>query len=220
MQISPFTLIAPHYCCSCGEIGALLCEYCKYNIESESLEQCIVCERLVSGNEALCKDCDVPYAHAWCVGKKSDELERLITAYKFSRAKAAYRSLAQLLAQTVPALPPDTIVTAVPTVAAHIRERGYDHAELIARQFAQLGGYEYRRTLKRLTTARQRGATRREREAQAKVAFGPVAPLTGTYLLVDDVLTTGATLKYAAGALLAAGAKEVWVGVIARQPLE
>lgn len=180
----------------------------------------MVCERPVGGNEALCVECNVPYCRAWCVGKKSDELERLIAAYKFSRAKAAHRPLAQLLAMATPTLPPDTIVTAVPTVSAHIRQRGYDHAELIAREFARLGGYEYKRTLKRLTTTRQRGANRREREAQAKVAFCPVAPLTGTYLLVDDVLTTGATLKYAASALRAGGAKDVWVSVIARQPLE
>jgi predicted amidophosphoribosyltransferase len=40
------------------------------------------------------------------------------------------------------------------------------------------------------------------------------------YLLIDDVVTTNATLRYAADALMTAGAKTVWVGVAARQPLD
>ncbi len=215
-----FNLIAPHYCCSCGEIGEVLCEYCKYNIESEFAGQCLVCGGLTGSNQALCRTCQVPYSRAWCVGRKSDELERLITAYKFNRTKAAYRPLAELLHEAIPLLPPDTVVTAVPTVSGHIRERGYDHAELIAKRFASLRKHQYQTVLTRLTKARQRGANRQQREVQAKVAFGANMTVSGAYLLVDDVLTTGATIKYASKALLDAGATEVWVAIVARQPLE
>ena len=211
-------LLAPHYCCSCGEIGAILCDYCKYNIISERVMQCISCERLTGGDESLCRQCALPYSRAWCVGVKTDELEKVIEAYKFGRAKSAYQLLAQLLDEVVPLLPDDTIVTAIPTVAAHIRERGYDHAALLARRFAATRRYTYSTPLVRLTKTRQRGASRRQREAQAKEAFRAISTVTGTYLLIDDVFTTGATVKYAAQALHDAGASEVWVVVLARQP--
>jgi len=68
----------------------------------------------------------------------------------------------------------------------------------------------------------QRHASAVERDRQAKAAFAVKGAITKhvPYVLVDDVVTTGATIKYAAQALLDAGASQVWVAVVARQTLD
>lgn len=219
MPFRLFDMIVPHYCCSCGEIGAILCEYCKYNIIDDRTVRCVSCDRMLGGNMSLCSDCSLPYRRAWYVGMKAGEMEKLIDAYKFNRAKSAGNVLAGMLDEATPTLPPEVTVTAVPTVAGHIRERGYDHAQLIGKELARRKGCRYVTALERMTSTRQRGANRRQREEQAKVAFRAAGRLQGAYLLVDDVFTTGATAKYAAKALLEGGASEVWLAVVARQPL-
>lgn len=212
--------VAPHYCCGCGKTGTLLCDNCKYNIISESYDGCVACGRATT--KGVCADCKTAYSRAWCVGERDDALKVLIDGYKFSRKKASARELALLLHHQVAMLPPSTIVTAVPTVGRHIRMRGYDHAELLAKEFARLRGLHFQRTLYRTTKTRQRGANRTTRLAQAKTAFAPMSQVQTAvpYLLVDDVVTTGASLHYAAQTLRNAGAAEVWVAVVARQPLK
>jgi ComF family protein len=213
--------IAPHLCCACGEIGTLLCDSCKYNIIDDEYSGCIACGML-AGVQGVCGVCRVPYQRAWCVGERSGELRKLIDEYKFHSARAAYRPLADLLHRRIAQLPINTVVVAVPTTPAHIRQRGYDHTRLVARAFARARGLSFQQPLRRRTTTTQRGANRVQRATQAKAAFAvdhsldPECP----YLLIDDIVTTGATLHYAAEALRAAGARDVWVAAIARQPLD
>lgn len=210
--------IAPHPCFECGKLGSPLCSNCKFNIVSESFVACIICGR-AGGKNGICISCRAPYSRAWCVGERSDVLLRLIDAYKFERAKACYVTIADLLAGCLPDLPPNTIVVPIPTITSHIRQRGYDHTLLLSRRIARLKNLNHATVLVRKTSTKQRGASRRERIAQAKQAFrlrSPVA-LDSPYLIVDDIITTGSTLKYAAQLLHEAGATEIWVAVVARQ---
>jgi predicted amidophosphoribosyltransferase len=119
-------------------------------------------------------------------------------------------------------LPRNCIIVPVPTVAAHIRQRGYDHTLLIAKKLAKLQGLPLRRPLYRVTSSKQRGENRENHRVQASKAFAARGVLDpeAIYLLIDDVITTGATLRYAAKALADAGAREIWAGIIARQPLD
>lgn len=219
MQQFPIDLFAPHYCCSCGAIGSLLCEYCKYDIISEPYEACILCHKLARPSENTCGSCTHSFTKAWCAGDRREGLKELINRYKFERTRAAHQPLAVLLHETLPALPADLAVVPVPTIAPHIRGRGYDQTALLAKRLARLRQLPYKPLLRRATTSVQRGATRVQRIEQAKRAFVS-APCNGRYLLVDDIVTTGATLQFAAQALLDAGAKEIWVSVLASQPLE
>jgi len=149
-------------------------------------------------------------------------LERLINAYKFGNAKAAYRPLTQLLHERLPELPANTVVVPVPTVSVHIRQRGYDHMALIARRFAAQRHIPMSAILRRATSTKQRDASRSQRIAQAKVAFDCPAQLDSDkiYFLLDDVITTGATIRYAAQKLRDAGASDIWVAAVSRQPLD
>ena len=214
------SLLAPHYCYSCDSIGELLCQACKYNIASEPYAQCVVCGTPTSGDESLCRHCIRPYSKAWCVGEKREALEKLIDAHKFERTKDVYRVFASLLDERLPVLPSDTIIVPVPTVAKHIRQRGYDHTRLLAARFAQIRGLKVSTPLLRRNASSQRGASKQDRWVQAKEAFHSQILDGGRYLLIDDVFTTGATVEHAAKAMLEAGADDVWLAVVARQPLE
>jgi len=213
------TLFAPHYCCSCGAVGALLCDHCKYDIISEPFEACILCHKLALPAHNLCGVCVSPFAKAWCVGARSEGLKTLINQFKFERVRGAYEPLAELLHTTLPVFPPETTVVAIPTIAPHIRVRGYDQAALVARTFAGLRSLPFESILQRVTNTVQQGASRAVRRQQAGAAFKARA-CSGRILLIDDISTTGATLKFATERLLEAGANEVWVAVLASQPLE
>lgn len=211
--------IAPHHCFGCGKTGTVLCSNCKYDIVDETFSGCIVCAgpSLVG----ICSTCKTTYEKAWCVGDRSGTLERLIDAYKFERVKRASVELAELLDKIVPVLPPETIVIPVPTVQSHIRVRGYDHALLLARQLARRRKLKILPVIKRVNTASQHELGRKERFKNATQAFKCGGLLRDVpYLLVDDITTSGATLQYTAAALKAAGAKEVWVAVVAKQVIK
>lgn len=183
---------------------------------------CIQCGRLIGGDN-LCQTCRLPYQKAWCAAERAGVVERLIDAYKLDHVYAAHRPLAELLLERIGFLPPDTVIVPVPTIPAHIRQRGYDHTLLLARYIAKRRNVIISPALRRLNNAVQRQATKSQRIKQAKVAFAanphdidPGRP----YLILDDVVTTGATLRYAALALHKAGARHIWAAAVARQPLD
>lgn len=213
-------IIAPHHCFECGKTGDLLCQNCKYDIVEDTFSGCIVCERPTASG--ICSACRTTYSKAWCVGDRTGSLLQLINVYKFERAKAAGSYLADLLDASLPVLPPDTIVVPVPTVPSHIRVRGYDHALLLARLFAKKRTLRTSTCLKRYSALSQRGLNKNERLKLAEKTYTCKTQLDSSvpYLLIDDVVTTNATLRFAARALQDAGATEVWVAVIARQPLD
>lgn len=214
-------LIAPHYCCSCGEIGSLLCEGCKYDIIGDDSSACMLCG-FATGATGICSGCVSFVERAWYAGERAGGLEALINRYKFGHARSAYRPLGDLLHTRLPVLPSETVVVPVPTVASHIRQRGYDHTLLLAQYVAEKRGLKLAYPLERMTSATQRGAGRKQRIAQAKAAFSIKMELEkdAPYLLIDDIVTTGATLTYAAKALRSAGATMVWAAAVARQPLD
>ena len=213
-------IIAPHHCYLCGETGPILCQSCKYDIASDAQTGCIVCGSATENG--ICSSCRTSYEKAWCVGERIDELERLLDDYKFERVRAAHVVLADLLHLVLPVLPSNTIIVPVPTIAPHIRQRGYDHTVLIAKRLAKLRDLPCRHLLKHNGVSTQRGANRKTRIAQAKQAYRVYSDIDRSinYLLVDDIVTTGATLQYAAKTLKDAGATDVWVAAIARQPLD
>ncbi len=107
-------------------------------------------------------------------------------------------------------------VTWAPTTSAHRRARGFDQAETLARATAKALRVRPARLLKRIGANAQSGSSRAERLVAPKFR-GRSAAAHREILLVDDVLTTGATLQSACAALLAAGASAVHVAACARR---
>jgi len=213
-------VVAPHLCSGCGQIGSTFCDNCKYNIITEPFLDCILCERRSASG--VCDDHKVAFNQAWAVGVRSGPLQRLIGGYKFRNMKAASYDLADLLHRRLPALPATTVLVPIPTTPTHIRERGYDHLLLIVIQLGRLRHLPVKTLLVRDNVLVQHHASREDRFIQAASAFkvaGTIDP-SATILLLDDVVTTGATIIQAATLLKQAGATTILVATTSRQPLD
>lgn len=216
---SLLALVAPHSCCGCGHVGAILCEHCREDITIDSSTQCIVCER--PATQACCRRCaaSLPWSGLWCAGQRRDTLKTAIDLYKFERVRAADTALADLLHRTIPQVPADTMVTYVPITSAHRRQRGYDHMARVAARLATQRQLSSGVLLRRTRDVVQRGATRRDRLTRQDGAFAAVPTLhAGPILLIDDIYTTGATLRAATAALREHYKQPIYAAVIARQP--
>lgn len=209
------SLLAPHYCINCRRIGSKLCDNCKNNIEFRPLANCVQCgSRLEQQN---CRVCQLPYDYIAACTVREGLVQQLIDDFKFHGARAAAGPLAAMLAEQLAYFPDKVVVTHVPTAAAHVRQRGYDHAALLAKQVARRRRLQYQPLLERQRTARQVGASRQMRQQQAHHLYSSLQSLDKqtTYVLVDDIVTTGATVRYAAQALRAAGATKIAVIAVA-----
>ena len=214
-------VLAPHYCFGCGKVGTLLCDYCKYNIVEEPFLGCMACGR--PSREGICEWHESPVERSFIVSERSGPLEATINGLKFHNVKAAARTIAELLDERLPLLSEDTIIVPIPTVRSHIRQRGYDQVELIARHLAALRKLKVMKLLVRVGKETQHTLDREQRQDAAQKAFrlnDSVCELeTWPLLLLDDIITTGATISNAALILQPLGAP-IWVGAAAYQPLD
>ncbi len=114
----------------------------------------------------------------------------------------------------------DTVLCPVPTAPKRVRERGFDHAKLISECLGKLVDLPTMNLLRRKSNVRQLGSSRKDRIAQVRGEFEifNTEKIEGKkVLLVDDVMTTGATLSAVAKILKEAGAKSVSAVIFAQK---
>lgn len=215
------SFVAPHLCISCGSEGSLLCESCRLSGLPSLPSRCYRCHQATKQSRT-CRNCrrTTSITHAWVVSEYQGAAKELIHKLKFERAKAAAGVIAALLDECLPLLPGDITVAHIPTAQKRIRIRGYDQAYLIAVQLARRRGWRHKTLLDRHGSLRQVGATRQLRLRQLEGVFVSRTERHGTIsphvLLVDDVLTTGATIEAATKTLKAGGVKTIDVAVFAQ----
>lgn len=210
------SLIAPHHCYHCQKTGEIICRDCKKYITRQRFTGCVRCG-------SRCRRAQhqgLPYSSIHCLLRRRGAVKVLIDAYKFQRARAVGEVLADLFHELAPALPDNTVIVPIPTAPRNVRRRGYDHMKRVARRFARQRHLPYSPLLVRRSNITQHFAkTAEERRAQAGSFFavrGEIDPRV-TYVLLDDIYTTGSTVEAAARMLREAGAETIWVIVLARQ---
>lgn len=180
-------MLFPTHCAGCNQPGELLCHRCRFSLAAAPV-------RPAAGGAVAA----FPFEGV---------ARQVLLALKYRNRRGVARVLARLMVRR---LRPGSVdlVTWAPTGAGRVRARGFDQAELIARAVARELGVPCRRLLYRAHGPAQTGRSRVERLQGP--AFRARAPRRGIrVLVVDDVVTTGATLAAARTALLAAGIAEV-----------
>ena len=222
------SFLLPSRCAGCGiprsDIGGGgLCPPCWASLPPVDLASaCPHCALPGEGGPcARCRRTVPPVGQAAALGLYLGPLKRLIGAYKFRgfdilAAPAAERLAA--LARAAGLAAPDALVP-VPSTKTRNRDRGFDPARLLAEETGRRLHRPVRPLLERQRDSPAQSALpARDRDANVAGAFRSRPAAGQSLLLIDDVVTTGATAFEAARTLLRAGASRVDLLVLARTP--
>ncbi len=190
-------LLAPHHCYFCRKTGPIVCCCCKdYILRRANFRKMNFTKLQKTGEIFYLQTGD-------------DWLKKMIYDYKLNSRRAYAGFFAQVICASLPSKTKLTIVPA-PTMRKSFRQRGFGHVELIAKELAQLG-HEYLPILENTSTLAQKNLDAAARQLNARenlICRQNLSPKR-KYLVIDDITTTGSTLKYARLALKQAGAKQV-----------
>ena len=226
-------IVLPAWCAACehelpwSDRKASCCGACWSSLPRIATTKCTSCALPWEGpaiEHYVCIDCQldplpVDWTEAW--GHYKGSLQRLLHVFKFERHDFLDDAFASLLEETLTARGDaafDALVP-VPMHAAKQRRRGYNQAELIARSVGKRIGIRCDTSLLRKTTERetQSKLDRRARAANVRGVYRASKDAKGkSLLLVDDICTTGETLRACAAQLLRAGAARVCAITVAK----
>ena len=214
------TLLVPPVCLVCRQPGADLCAACRRSLPWLEEPLCPRCA-LPAPCGARCPAAGAAFERAWAPVAYAGAARALILALKRSRALAAIEVMAAQLAAGLPAdMVEGAVLVPVPAHPQRVRRNGFDPSDRLARALARRTGAGVQRCLRRAPdAARQAGASRATRLAGERLAIAPRggnARVPPRALLVDDVHTTGATLRAAAAALRGSGSHRVGALTYAR----
>ena len=198
--------ILPGRCPGCGVRAEPVCDACAVGLVAAPAAQ------------------PPPGVEAWSAALAYEGVTReLVARLKYRNARGALRWLAGAASDAVIPLcgaggtRRADLVTWAPTTAARRRERGFDHAEMLARAIGSRLDLPVRRILTRLDATPQTGRAASERRSGPRFAARE-SSRARCVLIVDDVATTGATLSAAARSLHRAGVGSVVAATVARTP--
>lgn len=209
--------IYPPVCCTCGEIGKLICDGCYSQIAFIQNPSCIFCaEPLNSGS--ICKRCKQQLPHfsiLRSLGYYSGSLRDAIVSLKYHRNIGLGAFFAPHLCEIIVNEKWNIdLISAIPLSSNRKKERGYNQAEILAKPIARTMNLPYsEKSVHRIKhTSSQVGLSVKERQLNMKEAFeaNPQVVKNKSILLIDDVATTGATMDACAKALLDAGCRQVF----------
>ena len=193
-------LIFPPSCGNCGRVDFRFCARCRGELDLLPLEDY---------SDEL-EELDTVYA----TGRHRHILQNAVHAFKYWGATELAAPLATRLAKTLRQSKCQfDVIVPVPLFADRVAERGYNQAALLGQRLSAAMGVEYGAdSLKRVReTSQQALLTREERQQNVKDAFEASEAVKGhAVMLVDDVVTTGSTLRACAIALKEKEATAYW----------
>ena len=213
----------PPVCAGCNRTGFRWCPECQQKVKPVPEPACQACGLPIS-HPGLCHNCNdshPPYVamRSWAVFE--GPIRHGLHALKYRRNVALGDTFAQYLAEYVRKLDWRVdLVIPVPLGQQRMKERGYNQAGLLALPLSSIQGWHYSsKVLRRVRDTRsQVGLSPMERKENIFGAFHADSTLASgkSILLMDDVVTTGATLTACSEALISAGAKVVYALTLAR----
>lgn len=212
MSRAAFGLLLPGRCAACNGWGDTpLCESCSAGVRWIEAPWCVRCR-----DPEHWDDGRFAFGHAHAATAYEGPAREALKAFKLLGERRTARWLAERMVLSARALDGD-VVTWVPATRASESARGFNPAEELARPLARSLRLHARRLLtKRRETLDSAGLSREQRRANLWDAFESGGSVAGHVLLVDDILTTGATAHGCAAALKRAGAGEISVVTFAR----
>ncbi len=198
----------PAYCLGCGASGTLLCQPCGVTLHHPPTK-CLLCTRPILGG--ICRDCaqKTSLERIDAYAPYRNPLARALVGHmKYQFEYALAHPIGDVLASIVGSLTPNTLLVPIPLHKKKLRERGFNQSALIARHIGDTihipvdTSGSFLRTI--YTPPQARTATKKERKEHLKSAFSVIDPhpFFGKHIvLVDDVITSGATIREAARAL-------------------
>lgn len=211
----------PTRCAICDMPGAVLCERCCAELpyvdwwrackrcgSPFGLVQCDICNPIGLSRLGIDR---LPFEACASAVHFCGDTGQIVRVFKDQGEQRLAVDMALIMARIIPPEWDYEAVTYVPATLSAFRYRGYDHAELIASALADRLGVRHIPTLNRPRTRDQRKLGSKERISNLAGSFAPRdAPETArSLILVDDVLTTGATLCAASQALRQSGVEQV-----------
>jgi ComF family protein len=214
-------------CGGAGDEGIDLCRDCAADLPRNE-PACSVCAEplplAANGERRVCGACldDPPaFCNSLVPFRYAYPLDHLVRGLKFRNELACGRVLGQLFANYVIARAeplPEAIVP-VPLAPRRYRQRGYNQASELALAIRRVTGVAITSNvaIRRRETAEQAGLDRKARRRNVTGAFAAIAPLRARHVaILDDVVTTGSTVRELASVLRQAGAEQIEVWAIAR----
>ncbi len=215
-------LVFPRTCAGCGREGEYLCDECEDAIPRLVPPQCNVCS--APSRAALCAWCrsaNQPFNGITAPYRWTGVVQELVYSLKYRNVRASAPRLAELMSAHLMEKSMDAdIIAPVPLHPSRERERGYNQSELLARQVSSSTGILMDAELLarlRNTPPQVTMTSPEERRQNVVGAFECVGDAQGKrVLLIDDVVTSGATVAECSAQLRKAGAATVWVLSLAR----
>ncbi len=214
--------LMPGTCLLCADDSgsALLCPACSADLPTLPEIRCPQCGEQTTHGER-CGAClkDPPaFTRTHALFRYEFPLDRLIQALKYGHQLALAAWAGDQLAPIIEAADYDSLIP-LPLHPLRLRERGFNQSIEIARRLARHTGLplDHQSLIRRRATAPQAELAIKERARNVRGAFECQRDLSGRrLLLIDDVMTTGATLREAARVLALHGATRIDLAVIAR----
>ena len=216
-RIGEFAIDAlfPKRCCACRRRGCWVCETCRGQVSLYAPPWCPRCGIPTARGVCACRTLPASIDRFRAAGPYDGWLAAAVVAMKYHGEWARAEHLGETLATPLAHVPRDAIVVATPLHPARLRSRGYNQVELIARAAARHTGHRLEPLLTRVRDTPHQvgldGEARRRNVRGAFAARGPAEIAGQIVVVVDDVVTTGATVGACAEALRRAGAASVWV---------
>ena len=214
-------LLAPQICLGCSTEGSVLCNSCIELYHEPVQPRCAGCHSL-SEDFRVCSKCRswLPLKKIYISGNYEGVSKQLVKSLKFEQQRQSAEPMSKIMSELLHGISPDTILCPVPTAPKRIRERGFDHAKLISESLGSITGLKSKSLLRRKSNTRQLGSSRKQRITQVLDEFEQIDKLEiqgKKILLIDDVMTTGATLSAVAQILKSAGAEQVSAIIFAQK---